>query len=126
GAGTAGAAVAGRAAARGLSVLCVDRGPLDAAGAQWINGVPAWAFDEAEIPRPTRPELCGADATFHMLAGRGPARIALRDHGVLDVDMRLLGARLRRRALEAGATLVGDVESAGLEGPRLSTSRGVV
>ena len=52
GAGTAGAALAGAAASRGLSVLAVDRGPLELAGASWVNGVARDAFAEADVPVP--------------------------------------------------------------------------
>ncbi|MEZ4337698.1 MAG: FAD-binding protein [Sandaracinaceae bacterium] len=126
GAGTAGAAAAGRAAARGLRVLCVDRGPLDAAGAHWRNGVTREAFVEAAVPLPEGDELAGDDVAFHMHAGWGPTRITMRRHGVLEIDMRHLVDRLQRRALEAGAILESEVTVEGLEGTRVRTSRGTV
>lgn len=126
GAGTAGAAAAARAAARGLRVLCVDRAPLPGAGAHWRNGVSREAFAEAGVPASTGDELCGDAGLFHMLAGHGPERVLLRDHGVLDVDMRLLVDRLQRRGLEAGAELVGGVEVHGVEGSIVRTSHGPV
>ncbi len=126
GAGTAGAALAGQAARRGLSVLCVDRRALDDAGARWVNGVCRDAFAEADVPLPRGEELRGDDAGFHLLAGRGPERITMRGHGVLDVDMRLLVARLHERARDAGAALQGEVEILALEGRRARTSVGAV
>lgn len=126
GAGTAGAAAAGRAAARGLRVLCVDRGPLGAAGAHWRNGVTRDAFVDAAIPAPDGDEVAGDDAAFHMHAGWGPERVTMRRHGVLEVDMRHLVERLQRRAREAGAVLEGDVAVEGLEGAMVRTSRGTV
>lgn len=126
GAGTAGAALAGSAAARGLTVLCVDRGPLDAAGASWVNGITREAFQEAGVPAPEGAELRGAGGDFHMLAGWGPERIVVGDSGLLEVDMRRLVARLQDRAREAGATLSGGVTVEGLDGGAVHTSAGVV
>ncbi len=126
GAGTAGAALAGRAAAGGLSVLCLDRGALDGAGARWVNGVATEAFVDAGVPLPTGDELRGSDAGFHMVAGWGPERMVMRGHGVLEVDMRRLVARLQDRGEEAGATFVGDVEVRAVEGTEVRTSAGVV
>lgn len=126
GAGTAGAALAARAASRGLCVLCVDRSALDGAGARWVNGVATTAFDEADVPRPTGEELRGDDAGFHLLAGHGPERLLMRGHGVLEVDMRLLVARLQDYAKEAGATLAGETEVRGFGDSEVHTTRGRV
>lgn len=127
GAGTAGAALAMHAARRGMRVLCIDRGALNGAGARWINGVTRQAFLDADVGLPTSPELRHDDsATFHLVAGHGPRRVCLSDHGVLDVDMRHLVARLQRQATEAGAALIGGVTLQGLEGSRAHTSRGTV
>lgn len=126
GAGTAGAAAAGRAATRGMRVLCVDRGPLDHAGARWRNGVSGEAFDEAAVPWPIGPERCGDAGRFHLVAGWGPERVLVEGHGVLEVDMRRLVERLQVRAAEAGATLVGDVVVEGVDGDRVTTSAGIV
>ena len=54
GAGTAGAAAAAFCAERGLKTICVERAPLDRAGAAWVNGVPAWAFSRAGLAQPVR------------------------------------------------------------------------
>jgi len=126
GAGTAGAAAASRCARRGLSVLCVERRPLDAAGARWVNGVPAESFDLAGFARPERPERMGDGGPFHLVAGHGPTRVRIEGHGVLEVDMRRLVERLQRDARERGATLVGEASVEGLEGDALRTARGTV
>ncbi len=126
GAGTAGAALAGHAALRGMRVLCLDRRPLDGSGAHWVNGVGRSDFEAAGIEPPQGSELRGVDRPFHLIAGRGPQRLTLRNHGVLEVDMRLLVARLQRRATEAGATLVGGVRVRGAQGSAVYTSEGVV
>ncbi len=124
GAGTAGAAAAALCAQRGLRVLCVDRGGLDQAGARWVNGVPERAFAAAGIDPPVGDELRGTDVPFHLIAGRGPTRMVMRDHGVLEVDMRLLVSRLQSVAREAGAELVGNVNVTGAEDSELHTDRG--
>jgi len=126
GAGTAGAAAAGRAAVRGMRALCVHRAPLDAAGAHWRNGVSGAAFDEAAVPWPVGPERCGDAGPFHLVAGWGPERVRIEGHGVLEVDMRRLVDRLQARAREAGATLVGEVTVHGVDGDRVATSAGAV
>lgn len=106
GLGTAGAAAAALASARGLDVVGLDAAPLGETGARWLNGVPAWAFEEAGLATPTGPELCGADATFHLVGGWGPHRVTLR--GPLEVDMRHLTSRLQSLAADQGARLCGD------------------
>jgi len=126
GAGTSGAAAAAACARAGLSVLCVDRGRLDRAGARWLNGVPAWQFREAGVELPAGDELAGGPGPFHLVAGWGPRRVVVDDHDVLEVDMRLLVARLQENARAAGATLVGEVAVRGFEGGRLLTDRGPV
>lgn len=126
GAGTAGAAAALLMARRGLDVVCLDRRPLGEAGARWVNGVPARAFDEAGIGKPEGAELCGEGHAFHLVAGWGPRRVTVRDHGVLEVDMRALVARLQRGAEEAGARLVGEARVVGFDGRRLETTAGPV
>jgi flavin-dependent dehydrogenase len=113
-----------QAARAGLRVVCVDRRPLDRAGARWVNGVPRWMFHEAGLDEPRGDERLGHGHPFHLIAGRGPTRVVVRHHDVLDVDMRLLVARLQREALEAGAELRGEVTVHGLESGRLSTSAG--
>ncbi|AKF05938.1 hypothetical protein [Sandaracinus amylolyticus] len=103
GAGTAGAAVASLGARAGLRTLLIDRAPLDRAGAQWINAVPRWCFDDARIAQPRGAELVGDEVPYHFVAGEG--HVVVRDHGVLELDMHLLVARLQQDARDAGATL---------------------
>jgi flavin-dependent dehydrogenase len=126
GAGTAGAALALHAARAGMRVACVDRRPLDGAGARWVNGVPRWMFEEAGLDEPRGAERIGYGHPFHLVAGRGPTHVVVRKHDVLDVDMRLLVARLQQGAREAGADLRGEVTAHGLEGGALSTSAGTL
>jgi menaquinone-9 beta-reductase len=130
GAGTAGAATAALCAQRGLSVVCLDRRPLDESGARWLNGVPFSSFDLAGIPRPEGDELAGSGHGFTLVAGwNGPSLSFTRD-SVPEVDMRLLVARLQGMAQAAGAELWGDCKVKGFtEVPaccQLSTSRGAV
>lgn len=126
GAGTAGAALAARAASHGLSVALVERRPRGAAGARWINGVAGWTFDESGVSRPRGDELFGSGHAFHLIAGRGPTRVVVADHDVLEVDMRLLVTRLQDSALQAGAQLLDETRVTGFDGQRLSTTRGDV
>ncbi len=124
GAGTAGAALAFHAASAGLRVLLVDRRSAKEAGARWVNGVSRSDFRAAGIDLPTGPELRGEDAAFHLTAGRGPERLTLRDHGVLEVDMRHLVARLQGLAREAGAELVDQVRVEAVDGRTIYTDAG--
>ncbi len=126
GAGTAGAALAMHASRAGMRVVCVDRRTLDGAGARWVNGVPRWMFAEACVDEPRGEERVGYGHPFHLVAGRGPTRVTVRKHDVLDVDMRLLVARLQQGAREAGADLRGEVTVHGLEDGALSTSAGTL
>jgi len=126
GAGTAGAAAALQCAQRGLSVVCLERGALGGAGARWVNGVAASAFAAAGIAEPCGDERRGGGGAFHLVAGYGPQRVTIRDHGVLEVDMRLLVSRLQAAALEAGATLLADVDVRGVDGENVRTSAGRV
>ena len=71
GAGVAGAAAAGMLAEAGFRVALFDARQLDRAGPRWVNGVPAWLFDEARVPRPAAPELLEANPTFTMLCRDG-------------------------------------------------------
>lgn len=126
GLGTAGAATAYQCARRGLKVIGLERRALADAGARWVNGVPRAAFDRADIPRPSAPELRGGSGRFHLVAGWGPERISLQDDEVVEVDMRRLVARLQSAARQHGADLRGDVRVLGLSGAGLGTARGVV
>lgn len=123
GAGSAGAAAAHSLARRGLSVLALERKPLDAAGARWCNAVPGWCFDASDVPRPTAPEARGGPP-IHLVAGWGPERVRIAGQDVLEVDMRHLVARLQRLATEAGATLRGGVTVRGVVGDVVHTDAG--
>lgn len=126
GAGTAGAAAAACCARRGLATVCLERGALGEAGARWVNGVPAWSFDVAGFEAPTGAELLGAGGPFHLVAGYGPRRIVIEDHGVLEVDMRALVARLQRTAAVAGAEFREQVQVGAWDGRALHTSSGAL
>ncbi len=126
GAGTAGAGAAWQCARRGMRVICLDARPLEQAGARWVNGVASWLLDAAEIPLPTGDELRGEDGPFHLIAGYGLERVIIQERGVLELDMRLLVARLQAMASEAGAELRGDVRVTGRSGDRLDTSDGPI
>jgi flavin-dependent dehydrogenase len=114
GLGTAGAALARAAARRGLRVFGIDSKPLGEAGARWVNGVPRWCFEAAEIDPPRHPELRAEGEGFHMIAGWGPRRVTVPSAGLLEVDMRALVARLQAEAAAAGATLRGELRATGL------------
>ncbi|MBT9555440.1 MAG: FAD-binding protein [Myxococcales bacterium] len=126
GAGTAGAAAAADLAGRGLRTLCIDRRPLNGAGATWVNAVPRWAFDDAGIEPPRGDELLGEGHRFNIVCGYGPEKITLDEHGVLEVDMRLLVARLHALAAQRGATLEGETSALACRGDVLDTSAGPV
>ena len=130
GAGTAGAAVTALCAQRGLSVLCLERGALEQAGARWLNGVPFSCFDAAGIPRPEGEELAGSAHDFYLVAGwRGP-KLRVDRSSVPEVDMRMLVSRLQAMAVAAGAEFWGECTLQGTdEQPErviVSTDRGQV
>lgn len=126
GAGTSGAAAALLCAERGLKVGCVERGTLAKAGARWVNGVQAAAFDEAGIARPRTPELLAKGVDFHLIAGRGPQRVVIREHELMEVDMRLLVSRLQREAREAGAEFFEETRVLGVQDGVLQTDAGAL
>jgi flavin-dependent dehydrogenase len=119
GAGTAGAAAALFAAEHGLKVVCLERGLLDRAGANWLNGVPRWVFDAVGLEPPQAPELVGGGRPYHLVAGYDGPRVIVEQHEVLELDMRHLRARLQARAQAAGAVFVGQTRVDGVEGRRL-------
>jgi flavin-dependent dehydrogenase len=126
GAGTTGAAAALLCARRGLKVVCLERSAIDQAGARWVNGVPAAAFETADIARPESPEQLAIGVDFHLLAGWGPGRVVIRDHDLIEVDMRLLVERLQTQARAAGAEFIDQTRVRGVRDTTLSTSRGPV
>ena len=123
GAGTSGAAAARYLAERGARVLCVDRRPLALAGARWVNGITRAALAEAEIELPPSARL-GGPHPIHMMTATG--RLTIREHDVIDVDMRALVALLQAQARAAGAVFAGDTAVVGRDRDRLVTSRGEV
>jgi flavin-dependent dehydrogenase len=123
GAGTSGAAAARFFAERGASVLCVERRSLDEAGARWVNGITRTAFNEAQLELP-RSATLGEPHPFHLVTDAG--RVTVRDHDVVDVDMRVLVALLQAQAQHAGAVLVGDTAVRGRDGDTLVTDAGRV
>ncbi len=126
GAGTAGSAAALHCARRGLRTLVIEARPLDRAGARWVNGVPGWAFDQAGLAQPAGPELHSRGVPFHLVAGwQGPA-VRAEGMDLLDVDMRLLVARVQALAHDAGASFLPDTTVRGLDGDQLETSAGPV
>jgi len=105
GAGICGSACAGMLARGGLRVALLDARAEEQAGARWVNAVPARAFDAARIARPEGDELHALGHGFVLASPSGAVRVHIEDHGVLEVDMRHLGARLRRDAREAGVAV---------------------
>ncbi len=115
GAGSAGAAAGWQLARRGLQVAVIDRQPLGRCGARWVNGVPAWTFDEAQVPRPEPPELRGDGGTFLILGKEERGTLRLADAPPMAVDMRQLVARLQGACRDAGAEVRGGVSVRGVE-----------
>lgn len=126
GAGTAGAAAAASLSRRGFDVLCLERGEVETAGAQWVNAVPEACFEQAGFDPPVGDEIRGPSGPIHLIAGWGPHRIIIKDHGVIDLDMRRLVTRLQTLARDRGAIFVGNTTARGCEGERLLTDRGAV
>lgn len=130
GLGSAGAAAARAGARAGLSVHALDAGPLERAGAHWVNGVALWCFDEGGVSRPEAPERLSGSDVFHLVAGWGPHKLTLASRGHAEVDMRLLVRRLQDEARAAGAVLEGGrrVEGASedAEGVTVETDAGPI
>jgi menaquinone-9 beta-reductase len=124
GLGTAGAAAAAFCARAGLPIIGIDAHPLNATGATWVNGVPAWAFDQVGIERPSGAELRAPSAPFHLIAGWDGPRMTT--DSVLEVDMRLFTARLLDAARGAGAQLHGERRVRGVEGGTVHTDDGPI
>ena len=105
GAGTAGAAAAAFQAESGRRVALVEARAFQEGGARWINAVPAWMFDRAGVAQPAGEERHGVFGTASFRSPLDKAAVDIDQVPVWDVDMRALGDRLRRRALEAGVTV---------------------
>lgn len=106
GAGPTGAWAAARMAAGGLRVALVERRAEDQGGAWWCNQLAPWLLEEAGVSQPAPPERVGHDQRFTMIAPLGVRRLELGPSPVIEIDMRLLGERMRREAREAGSTLL--------------------
>jgi len=108
GAGTAGAAAAARLAEGGCSVVLADQKPAAEAGAHWVNAIPGWLFDEAEVARPRPPERVRDGGTHRSVLadGHGRVRTTVSADPGLHVDMGPLTRRLQQRAWDAGVTFL--------------------
>lgn len=102
GAGTAGANAAYQLARRGLAVALVEKRELDAAGAQWHNGVLERHFERAGLEPPGPAERRPRVPRFHLFGPTGRAVLQLEDPPTVAADMAALGRRLRTLAVEAG------------------------
>lgn len=110
GAGTAGSTAAMHLARAGKRVLVLEARAAGAAGAQWVNAIPDWMFDQAGIEKPrARPELRARAERHVMVDPEWTHRVVLEGSPVLFVDMRPLTERVQRLAVEAGATLLHEV-----------------
>jgi flavin-dependent dehydrogenase len=128
GAGSAGAATAAFLAEGGAQVLLVDRRPLARAGASWVNGVPRALFREAGVVLAAdgdpRAEVRSEPIPTHLIAGG--ARVVVRDHDVLEIDMRHLIARLQDRARAAGVHVAEGITVQAVTERGVTTSAGPV
>ena len=114
GAGSAGSAAALHLAGAGLRVAQLDAKPFEQAGARWVDDVPPWMFDRADIPRPRGPEKrCGA-LPMSLIGPLGRGRVRL-ERPMWGVDMRLLTARLQDTARDRGVVQRGCAEVFGVE-----------
>jgi flavin-dependent dehydrogenase len=107
GAGSAGAWAAALLAEQGRDVALVDARPAGRAGARWVNGVPAWLFDEAGLGRPQPPERQRAGGSHGAVIAdaAGTASVRVPEDPLLHVDMPRLVARLQARAAAAGVRI---------------------
>lgn len=126
GGGSAGSAAALHCARAGLATLLLEKHGFGASGARWVNGIHRRAFDEAELAQPTAPELRSVGDRFHLVAGWGPYHVAIDDIGLLDVDMRHLGRRLRDGARAAGAELREHCPATAIRAGEVDTAEGVL
>ncbi len=98
GAGPAGAHLASLLGRAGLTVILLDKNPAGEAGAQWVNGIPLWVFEQAGLDKPGPDEVHGAGARFTLIDPTHQARVSILAPFLLDIDMREFGARLLRTA----------------------------
>ncbi len=95
GAGPTGAHAATVMARQGLQVVLLDQAQAGLAGAQWLNGVPDWMYDEAGLDRPGPDEAPGGGEVFTMFSPDRQHKLPVHNSPVLEVDMRALGRRTR-------------------------------
>lgn len=106
GAGTAGANAAQQLAARGMSVVLVERRRMHQAGARWHNGVLDWQFERAGLAPPSGAERSAEGATVHLFGPGGVHGTTLHDAPTVRADMVALGDRLREMARGAGVVML--------------------
>ena len=106
GGGPAGAAAAWQFARMGRRVALVEAEAFDEAGPGWVNGVPPWFFDEADIPRPEAPERRVNPPRCHGYTPSTGRQVTLGEPPTWNVDMRLLVARLQGLARAAGVAMI--------------------
>lgn len=100
GAGIAGCHLAQLLSRAGIPTALIDQCELDKAGPHWINAVPLWMFDESHLERPVGNELFDLNHRFII---RGPDenhRLIVDNLLTADVDMGLLGKRLKEAFLD--------------------------
>ena len=105
GAGTAGAAAALNLSRIGLQVALLERRPLEEAGARWVNFVPHWMFDRAQISAPAVPENRGMARAFVLTGKYLRSRLTIEPSPVMGVDVRLLVQRLHKLARQKGVQI---------------------
>lgn len=94
GAGPNGAQVARFLAHSGLKVIIIDRKPKGETGAQWINGVPQWMLEEANLWPLAGDLVFSHTDKFTLIHASHEARVTVPSSPAIDVDMRALGQRL--------------------------------
>lgn len=106
GGGSAGTAVGAFFAQQGRHVCVIERRAQG--GARWVNGVPAWCFEQARISLPRGAEHTNpfGSHSFVVAMPDGSASVRIENSPTLHVDMRHLVARLRDMAITAGCEFV--------------------
>ena len=102
GAGSSGAAVAWMLGARGRRVALLESRPFATGGARWVNDIPPWMFDRAEVERPSNGEKRCDHVPISLVGGHRRARLDAGLRPMWGVDMRRLTERLRENAVRAG------------------------
>ncbi len=107
GAGSAGAASARALARGGWSVLLIDKRAAGEAGARWVNAVPRWMFERADVAPPSGDEERSHGGRYVLCEPSGAHRVVVSRCPTTFFDMRSLVARLQSDAVAAGAELEG-------------------